>query len=117
MARPDSNRRVGRRRIPLASVTRIAYRATDTLEHLDRHGTGTTRGTPRLLAAPYSRMLDLDLVAAGGPLCVFELLHDARPVLLTLDEPGGSDITGWADRIRSIDASSAGTGSFRYSAG
>ena len=28
------------------------------------------------------RMPDLDLVTADGPLRVFELLHDARPVLL-----------------------------------
>lgn len=28
-------------------------------------------------------MLDLDLVTANGPLRVFSLLHDARPVLLT----------------------------------
>src|SRR5438876_1780095 len=34
------------------------------------------------------RMPDLDLVTADGPLRVFTLLHDARPVLLHLDEPG-----------------------------
>jgi 2-polyprenyl-6-methoxyphenol hydroxylase-like FAD-dependent oxidoreductase len=39
------------------------------------------------------RMPDLDLVTADGPLRVFTLLHDARPVLLNLDEPGGFDIT------------------------
>jgi 2-polyprenyl-6-methoxyphenol hydroxylase-like FAD-dependent oxidoreductase len=51
------------------------------------------------------RMPDLDLVAADGPLRVFTLLHDARPVLLNLGEPGGFDVTPWADRVRSIDAS------------
>jgi 2-polyprenyl-6-methoxyphenol hydroxylase-like FAD-dependent oxidoreductase len=50
------------------------------------------------------RMPDLDLVTAGGPLRVFTLLHDARPVLLNLGEPGGFDVTPWADRVRSIDA-------------
>ena len=38
------------------------------------------------------RMPDLDLVTADGPLRVFTLLHDARPVLLNLGEPGGLDI-------------------------
>ena len=46
------------------------------------------------------RMPDLDMVTAGGPLRVFTLLHDARPVLLNLGEPGGVDITAWADRVR-----------------
>ena len=55
------------------------------------------------------RMPDLDLVTAGGPLRVFTLLHDARTVLLNLGEPGGLDITLWADRVRLIDAKYAGT--------
>ncbi len=38
------------------------------------------------------RMPDLDLVTANGPLRVFTLLHDARPVLLNLGAPGGFDI-------------------------
>jgi 3-(3-hydroxy-phenyl)propionate hydroxylase len=50
------------------------------------------------------RMPDLDLVTADGPLRVFTLLHDARPVLLNLGEPGGVDITPWADRVQLIDA-------------
>ena len=50
------------------------------------------------------RMPDLDLVTADGPLRVFTLLHDAKPVLLNLGEPGGFDITPWADRVRLIDA-------------
>ncbi len=55
------------------------------------------------------RMPDLDLVSADGPLRVFTLLHDARPVLLNLGEPGELDIAPWADRVRSIDAKYAGT--------
>jgi len=50
------------------------------------------------------RMPDLDLVTANGPLRVFTLLHDARPVLLNLGGPGGFDITPLADRVRSVDA-------------
>jgi 2-polyprenyl-6-methoxyphenol hydroxylase-like FAD-dependent oxidoreductase len=54
------------------------------------------------------RMPDLDLVTADGPLRVSSLLHDARPVLLNLGEPGGFDITPWADRVQLIDAEYAG---------
>jgi hypothetical protein len=54
------------------------------------------------------RMPDLDLVTAGGPLRVFTLLHDARPVLLNLGEPGAHDSTPWADRVRVVDAAYAG---------
>jgi 2-polyprenyl-6-methoxyphenol hydroxylase-like FAD-dependent oxidoreductase len=50
------------------------------------------------------RMPDLDLTTNNGPLRVFTLLHDARPVLLNLGVPGGFDITPWADRVRLIDA-------------
>jgi 2-polyprenyl-6-methoxyphenol hydroxylase-like FAD-dependent oxidoreductase len=55
------------------------------------------------------RMPDLDLVTANGPLRLFTLLHDARPVLLNLREPGGFDITPWADRVQLIDAEYVGT--------
>ena len=54
-------------------------------------------------------MPDLDLTPANGPLRVFTLLHDARPVLLNLGEPGGFDITPWADRVQLIDAKYSGT--------
>ena len=54
------------------------------------------------------RMPDLDLVTADGPLRVFTLLHDAKPVLLNLGEPGGFDITPWADRVQLIDAKYVG---------
>jgi hypothetical protein len=55
------------------------------------------------------RMPDLDLVTANGPLRVFTLLHDARPVLLNLGEPGGFDIGPWAGRVQPVDARYAGT--------
>jgi Aromatic-ring hydroxylase, C-terminal/FAD binding domain len=54
------------------------------------------------------RMPDLDLVTADGPLRVFELLHDAKPLLLNVGEPGGFDLTPWADRVQLIAAEYAG---------
>jgi 2-polyprenyl-6-methoxyphenol hydroxylase-like FAD-dependent oxidoreductase len=50
------------------------------------------------------RMPDLDLQTADGPMRVFTLLHDARPVLLDLGESGGLDIAPWSDRVLAIDA-------------
>ena len=50
------------------------------------------------------RMPDLDVHTADGPTRVFTLLHDARPVLLNLGEPGGFDISPWANRVRLVDA-------------
>ena len=54
------------------------------------------------------RMPDLDLVTANGPRRVFTLLHDARPVLLNLGEPGALDIAPWADGVQRVDARYAG---------
>jgi 2-polyprenyl-6-methoxyphenol hydroxylase-like FAD-dependent oxidoreductase len=54
------------------------------------------------------RMPDLDLVTPNGQLRVFTLLHDARPVLLNLGEPGAFDFTPWADRVQVVDATYAG---------
>jgi 3-(3-hydroxy-phenyl)propionate hydroxylase len=54
------------------------------------------------------RIPDLDLVTAGGPLRVFTLLHEARPVLLNLGEPDTFDITPWADRVQLIEGTYAG---------
>jgi 3-(3-hydroxy-phenyl)propionate hydroxylase len=54
------------------------------------------------------RMPDLDLVTAEGPLRVFTLLHDARPVLLNLGAPVGFDVTPWRARVRLVDAAYAG---------
>jgi hypothetical protein len=54
------------------------------------------------------RMPDLDLVIGNGPLRVFALLHDARPVLINFGEPGGFDIAPWADRVQVVDAKYAG---------
>ena len=54
------------------------------------------------------RMPDLDLVTVDGPLRVFALLHDARPVLLNLDDARGLDIGPWAGRVQLIDAKYVG---------
>ncbi len=54
------------------------------------------------------RMPDLDLDTADGPVRVFTLLHEARPVLLDLGPPGALDIAPWADRVRLVDAEHAG---------
>jgi 2-polyprenyl-6-methoxyphenol hydroxylase-like FAD-dependent oxidoreductase len=55
------------------------------------------------------RMPDLDLLTANGPLRVYELLHDAGPVLVNLGEPGELDVTGWAGRVKLIDAGYSGS--------
>lgn len=49
-------------------------------------------------------MPDLDLITAGGPLRVFTLLNDARPVLLNLAEPRDFDISPWTNRVRLVNA-------------
>jgi FAD binding domain/Aromatic-ring hydroxylase, C-terminal len=54
------------------------------------------------------RVPDLDLITADGPLQVFTLLHDARPVLLNFGEPGDLDITPWADQVQLVDAEYGG---------
>ena len=61
-------------------------------------------GHPRL----GRRMPDLDLVTQVGPSRVFELLHEAKPVLLNLGKPGSLDIGQWTDRVKTVDAAYAG---------
>jgi 3-(3-hydroxy-phenyl)propionate hydroxylase len=50
------------------------------------------------------RMPDLDLVTADAPARVFELLRDARPVLLNFGESGRFHIAPWAERVQLVDA-------------
>ncbi|HEY2631839.1 MAG TPA: FAD-dependent monooxygenase [Solirubrobacteraceae bacterium] len=50
------------------------------------------------------RMPDLELTTADGPLRFFELLHDAKPVLLNLGEPDSFEIAAWTDRVQMVDA-------------
>ena len=54
------------------------------------------------------RMPDLDLVTADGPMRVYSLLRDVRPVLLNLGEPGSLDIAPWMHRVRLVDAEYTG---------
>jgi 3-(3-hydroxy-phenyl)propionate hydroxylase len=54
------------------------------------------------------RMPDLDLTTPDGVLRVFTLLHDARPLLLNLGEPGSLDIGPRKDRVKLFEASYAG---------
>src|SRR3954451_7538633 len=54
------------------------------------------------------RMPALASVTAGGPLRVFTLLHDARPVLLNVGEPGRFDVDPSADRVQVVDAEYSG---------
>jgi 3-(3-hydroxy-phenyl)propionate hydroxylase len=56
------------------------------------------------------RMPDLDLVTGSGPRRLFTLLHEARPVLLNLGEPGSLDVASspWADRVQRVDAGYVG---------
>jgi 2-polyprenyl-6-methoxyphenol hydroxylase-like FAD-dependent oxidoreductase len=54
------------------------------------------------------RMPDLDLVSVDGPMRFFTLLHEAKPVLLNLGEPGCFDISPWADRVQLVDAEHVG---------
>jgi 3-(3-hydroxy-phenyl)propionate hydroxylase len=51
------------------------------------------------------RMPDVDLQTSGGTLRTYTLLHEARPVVLNLGEPGTFDIARWADRVQLVDAS------------
>jgi 3-(3-hydroxy-phenyl)propionate hydroxylase len=50
------------------------------------------------------RMPDLDLVTPDGPMRVFTLLQNARPLLLNLGAPGSFDITPWSDRTKLVYA-------------
>ncbi len=54
------------------------------------------------------RMPDLDLATANGPRRVFELLHDARPLLLNLGELGILDPFSVDGRVTLVDAESPG---------
>ncbi|MBX5182505.1 hypothetical protein HJB88_07630 [Rhizobium sp. NZLR5] len=50
------------------------------------------------------RMPDLDLTTPDGPLRVYTLLQNARPMLVNLGTPGSLDITPWSDRVQLVDA-------------
>jgi 3-(3-hydroxy-phenyl)propionate hydroxylase len=52
------------------------------------------------------RMPDLELTIRGATRRVYELLHQARPALLNLGEPGAldGDAAPWAERVQLVDA-------------
>jgi 2-polyprenyl-6-methoxyphenol hydroxylase-like FAD-dependent oxidoreductase len=54
------------------------------------------------------RMPDLDIGTADGPARIFNLLHEARPVLLNLAEAGSMSTVSDDGRIRVIDATFEG---------
>lgn len=53
------------------------------------------------------RMPDLAIVTPGGPVPVFELLHQARPVLLELGGPG-LNAGAWTGRVQHVRATCTG---------
>lgn len=53
------------------------------------------------------RMPDVDLVTVDGTARVFTLLHGARPLFLDFGEPGGFDLSPWADQIEVVEAGCA----------
>jgi 2-polyprenyl-6-methoxyphenol hydroxylase-like FAD-dependent oxidoreductase len=54
------------------------------------------------------RMPDLDLITADGPVRVFELLHNARPLLLNFGRRGDIELEPSDDRVELIDATYTG---------
>lgn len=54
------------------------------------------------------RMPDLEIATADGPVHVYTLLHDARPVLLNLGHQNGIVPGPWADHVRTVNASHNG---------
>jgi len=54
------------------------------------------------------RMPDLDVVVANEPTRVFELMHDARPLLLNFAPLDALRVASWSDRVRSVDAKYTG---------
>jgi len=87
----------------LASMDEPRKRLAGIISGLDIHyDVGT--GHPLL----GRRMPDLDLNTPEGPVRVFELLHDAHPLLINLGDPGSVDITPWSDRVELTDAAYKG---------
>ncbi|HEU0183625.1 MAG TPA: FAD-dependent monooxygenase [Agromyces mariniharenae] len=54
------------------------------------------------------RMPDLDLEITRTPTRVYELLHDAKPLLLDFADQRRFEASPWADRVRVVDARFAG---------
>ncbi len=54
------------------------------------------------------RMPDLELSTQTGPVRIFELLRQARPVLVNFGAIEGLDVSAWSGRVRVVDASYTG---------
>jgi 3-(3-hydroxy-phenyl)propionate hydroxylase len=54
------------------------------------------------------RMPDLDLRTAAGTIRTYTLLHDARPLLLSLGRTVSVDLSRWHDRVRVVEATADG---------
>ena len=54
------------------------------------------------------RVPDLDLIAASGPMRIYSLLQEARPVLLNLGEPGSLALAPWGERVKLCEARYSG---------
>ena len=54
------------------------------------------------------RMPDLDVDTTSGPVRIFSLLREARPLLVTLGAPLSREIAPWSDRVQYIDATYSG---------
>ncbi|MBW3663727.1 MAG: FAD-dependent monooxygenase [Actinobacteria bacterium] len=105
LGRPDERSQAARDTVhDLLSADEPRRRIATMLSALDIHY-DLGEGHPLL----GRRMPDLDLHTTDGLERVFTLLHDARPVLLNLGQPGRFDITPWADRVQRIDAEHVGT--------
>ena len=75
---------------------------------VESRGSGvTTPARDTLLVG--GRVPNLDPIAPNRQPPVFTLLHDARPVLLNLGEPGGFDVTPWAHRVSATHAEFVGS--------
>jgi 3-(3-hydroxy-phenyl)propionate hydroxylase len=104
LRRPDDRSKALRETmIELLGLTEPRRKFAATMAGLDiRYDLG--QGHPLL----GRRMPDLDLVTANGPVRVFSLLHEARPLLLNLSRPGSFEIAPWANRVRLIEATYSG---------
>src|SRR5690606_1201550 len=54
------------------------------------------------------RVPDFDLQTAGGPTRLYELLRDARPLLLNLGRAASFDIGRWRSRVNYVEGSTSG---------
>ncbi|MFL5674476.1 MAG: FAD-dependent monooxygenase [Chloroflexota bacterium] len=104
--RPDDERTTALREImsELLAMDEPRRRLAGMLSGLDIHY-DLGEGHPLL----GRRMPDLDLVTADGSVRAFSLLHEARPVMMVFG--AGFDVQGtaWADHVRRVDATYAGS--------